>query len=191
MYNYSVTTCDGKGNCTTRYYCAKSNVTAFKIDGDGKIIWASNLDRKITYSGWNIYDLRVVNKENKFIVAYGSDYSIKSDKKNRSTRKSSKYKSDRFEYAVFDYSTGEFKKNEYKVNAINAKSEDKKTISAREITIMDNEFYASSKIVKMKTLPVVLGCLGALICPPVLMIPFMSGNAHRGSGNLAHIEVLK
>src|ERR1035437_4963334 len=86
MYNYAVTTCDGKGNCHTNYYCAKSNVTAFKIDGAGKIIWASNLDRKITYSGWNIYDLRVVNKENKFIVAYGSDYSIKSDKKNRSSR---------------------------------------------------------------------------------------------------------
>lgn len=191
MYNYAVTTCDGKGNCTTRYYCQKDNVTAFKIDDKGKIVWASNLDRRITYNGWNVWDLKVASKDGKFFVAYGSDYSIVGDKKNRKSRKSKKYKSDRFEYAMFDYATGKFTKNEYKVNPVNVKKKDKKTISALAITELDNELFVSSKVVRIKPLRVVFGCLGGLVCPPVAVAPFMFGNSYKGKGNLARITLIK
>ena len=191
MYNYSVTTCDSKGNCTTRYYCDKSNVTAFKINGNGALVWASNLDRQITYGGSNIYDLRVINKDNKFIVAYGSNYAMNADKKNMRTSKSRKYKQDKFEYAVFDYTSGKFEKAEYKVNALNTPKKDKKTITALAIDVMDNEFYVNSTVKRIKVLPVVLGCLGGLVCPPVAFIPFLSGNSYKGSGYLGHIEVVK
>ena len=74
---------------------------------------------------------------------------------------------------------------------MNTKKEDKKYVSATNISVMDNEFYIDSKVIKVKPLPIVFGCLGALVCPPVVVIPFISGNARRGTGNLGHMEVTK
>ncbi len=186
MYNYSVTTCNDKGQCTTRYYCQKDNVTAFKLDSKGQLVWASNLDRKITYNGWYVWDVKVINKDNKLYAVYGSNYSIKGDKKNMFTAKGNKYKADRFEYAVFDYTTGKYEKKEYKVNAINAKKADKKYMSALNVSVMDNEFYVNSSKIKLKPLSY-LSCL----CPPVFYFVLLNGNSRRGTGNLGHLNCTK
>lgn len=186
MYNYSVTTCNDKGQCTTRYYCRKDNVTAFKVDANGQLVWASNMDRRITYSGWYVWDVKVINKDNKMYAVYGSDFAMNAKKKNMFSAKGGKYKSDKFEYAVFDYATGKFEKKEYKVNAVNTKKADKKTISALNVSVMDNEFYINSSRIKLKPLAY-LSCL----CPPVFYFVYLNGNSRRGSGNLGHMNCTK
>jgi len=185
MRNYSVTTCDDKGRCTTRYYCEKSNVTAFKIGHDGSIEWASNLDREITYSGWNVFDLRVAYKGGRLYVTYGSNYSISAQKKKGSTKKSKRYKSDRFEYAVFDYETGQFFKKEYKVNRLDTPKKERKTISALSIQVIGGEFYTSSTKLKFKPHGYILGCA----CWPLLMVPAFVSSIRKGDGYLASITL--
>lgn len=193
MYNYSVTTCTSTGNggstCTTNYYCEKSNVTAFKLTNEGDLVWASNLDRKITYNRWFVEDLRVINRNDKFYVMYGSSFQTNAKKKNFSSRKSKKQRQDKFEYAVFDYSTGNYKKNEFTVNTINAK--DKKFVDPQAVTVIDNNFYVDSEKTKLKAGPTVAVCAGALVCPPLLYILFVNGNIKKGTGNLGVITPLK
>ncbi|MBL4898740.1 MAG: hypothetical protein JKX76_03715 [Colwellia sp.] len=189
MNNYSVRTCDSKGNCSTNYYCEKSNVTAFKIAHDGSIEWASNLDRKITYSGWNIFDLRVAYKSGRLYVTYGSNYAISAEKKKGSTKKSKRYKSDRFEYAVFDYETGQFFKKEYKVNRLDTPKKDRKTISAMSIQVIDGAFYTSSTKLKIKPQGYIIGCASALVCAPLILLPWYLPSFRRGDGYLASISL--
>lgn len=191
MNNYSTTTCDGKGNCTTRYYCQKSNVTVFKIDNSGHLIWASNLDRQITYSGWNIYDIKVISKDDKLFSIYGSAFQMNAEKKNRKNSKSKKQRTDRLEYAIFDYNTGAFTKDEYQVNAINTKKKDKKFVTPLGITILDNQMFINASRVHIKPLPVILGCLGGIVCFPVAYIPFFNGSAYKGTGYVGNITPIK
>jgi hypothetical protein len=51
--------------------------------------------------------------------------------------------------------------------------------------------FINSSRIKIKPLAIVFGCLGALVCPPVIAIPFMSGNAKKGSGYIGNIIPLK
>ncbi|MFL5753196.1 MAG: hypothetical protein ACJ76F_07310 [Bacteroidia bacterium] len=189
MYNYSrrVCTSDGKGNttCTTYYYCEKSNVTAFKLNNDGDIVWASNLDRKITYNTWYVYDLNVIHKGNKFYAIYGSSFQTKAAKKGFFTRKSGKQSFDKFEYAVFDYETGNYSKKEYTINPMNAKKADRKTITPSDITVIDNNFYSSFSRVKLKPWSYAL-CL----CPPAFYVCLINGSIMKGTGNLGKISPL-
>ena len=194
MYNYSVTTCtsNGKGGttCYTNYYCRKSNVTVFKLNNEGGIVWASNLDRQITYSNWNIYDLNVINKNGKFYVIYGSDFQTGVEKKGFFSSKSRKQQRDRFEYAVFDYASGAYKKNEFVVNAVNEKK-DIKTVDPRLISVIDNKFYVNSDRIRLKPGITAAYCVGAIVCLPVLYFLQLDGNARYGTGNLGVITPLK
>jgi hypothetical protein len=163
MRNYSVTTCDGKGNCHTNYYCEKRNVTVFKIGKDGSIIWASNLDRSLTYNGWSIEDVRVIHDKDKFFVSYGSGFAMGAKKKNHSSRKSKSYMSDRFEYAVFDYSNGNFTKKEYKINPVNVKKVDRKGVDPTAVKVIDNVFYTNYTRTRVKGWPLIAGCSAGII----------------------------
>ena len=147
MGNYSVRTCDSKGNCTTSYYCVKSNVTVFKINASGDIVWASNLDRRSPrYSGWDIYDLKVVSNKNntKFLVTYGSSFDADATNKNFNSAKSGTEMRDKFEYAVFDYETGIFKKEDYIVNTKATLKQDRKFVNVLNMQVIDNKFFIDS-----------------------------------------------
>ncbi|MBA3901712.1 MAG: hypothetical protein H0X62_16170, partial [Bacteroidetes bacterium] len=191
MRNYSITTCDGKGNCTTRYYCEKNNVTAFCIDNKGEIVWATNLDRKKTYNGWDIFDINVALKGDKFFVSYGSEFGIHAEKKNYKSKKSKKHQNEIFEYAVFDKNNGEYKKHEHNLNKLNTPKKDKKYVDPISIMVIEDEFYTYSMQTGFKPGWIALGCLGAFACPPVVLIPFFSGNARKGSAHLAHIKPIE
>jgi hypothetical protein len=163
MRNYTTETCD-KNRCVTYYWCEKRNVTAFKLDKNGAIVWASNLDRSMTYSGWDVEDLRVIHYKDQFVVTYGSAF-LSTDKTNAKgktkvhhSRKTRGYMADRFEYAIFDYTTGVYTKKEYKVNPINVKKADKKMISAVNIKVIDNEMYTPYTKVRYKAWPFLAGC---------------------------------
>jgi hypothetical protein len=193
MYNYSVTTCSSSQNggttCTTRYYCQKSNVTAIRIDNQGEILWASNIDRLYTYSGTDVYDVKVVYKNNKFYTIYASSYDPSAENKSRKSRKGKADLRDNFEYGVFDYKNGENTKNNFVVNQKNA--EDKKTVNPTSITVMDNNFYVNYMVVKQKIGLTIPFCAAAIFFPPVAIIPFMNSDFKKGHGNLGVISVIE
>ncbi|MBI1838186.1 MAG: hypothetical protein HYR91_13065 [Flavobacteriia bacterium] len=185
MRNYSVTTCTSSPNgggqtCTTRYYCEKSNVTVIKLSNEGEIIWASNLDRKMTYSGTSILDLKVIFKDNKFYVIYGSAFGVDADKKNGKSRKKMSEYRDTFEYAFFENETGKYKKNVFIVNdkTVTEKKE-RKSVNALNITTYDDCFYVNY----MKVRPwSYLYCGYCLLFAPDMV---------KANGNLGVISVIE
>lgn len=188
MRNWQETVCtttNGRTSCVTYYYCTKNNVTAFRLDKSGEIVWASNLDRSITYNNWNIYDMSVVKKGNNYYVVYGSSFQINAEKKNRKSRKSKDQMNDRFEYAVFDAKTGSYKKSEHQVNGFNTKKDQKKYVNASNIAVYDNKMYMACSRTKYKP-TTWISCL----CPPVFYFLSYSGNSRRGTGYLGAINPL-
>jgi len=191
MYNYSVTTCtsnpNGGSQCTTRYYCQKSNVTSIRINSQGEIVWASNIDRIYTFSGTNIYDVQVIFKNNKFYTIYASIYKVDADKKSRKNQKKYKDQIDSFEYAVFDYENGESKKNTFTVNTKEVAAEDRKMVTPTSIIVIDDLFYVNymkTSIKWGKSIPLIAA---SCLCPYLMIIPFTNGNYRKGSGNLGVI----
>jgi hypothetical protein len=182
MWNYSRTYCDSKGNCRTVYYCNKRNVTGFKLNNVGEIVWASNLDRDITYTGrWNVMDVSVICPDNKtFYVTYGSAFSSKKQKKNLASRKSTKQMRETIEYAAFEYSNGNFRKEEYTLNESGTKSKERKTVSPDDIIPIDNKFYVNSTRIQFKP-----WWYPTCICFPIIL---MNGNSRRGTGYLGVIS---
>ncbi len=190
MRNWERTVCTSSGNgqqtCRTYYYCTKSNVTSFKLNSAGDIVWAKNLDRQITYERWNVYDVSVVKQDNSYYVVYGSAFQANATKKNRRSKKSSSQMVDRLEYAVFASSNGDYKKNEYQVNGLSVKSKDKKFIKQSEIDVFDNKMYTNCAKNKLKPTTFI-----ACLCPPVFYVLLMSGNSKKGTGYLGTIEPLR
>lgn len=178
MENYSRTVSNGT-TTTTYYYCEKNNVTVFKMNvTKGEITWASNLDRRITYSGWYVDDIKVISKDKYYYVVYGNSFNSaeKADGKTIKKRKSKDQRTDRFEYAVVDNNTGTIQRKEFTVNAVNAPKEDIKYINAVNLHVIDNQFYVNSTKGKLKGGRTALTCLAGLVCPPVAFIPFISPN---------------
>ena len=190
MKNWQRTVCsnsaNGASNCRTYYYCTKNNVTAFRLNSQGEITQAKNLDRAITYSGWNIYDLTVVKNGQSYYVVYGSQYQMTASKKNNRSKKSSKQQTDRLEYATFNPNTGEFKKKEYNVNGFNTKKKTAKYVNADNIYLFDNKMYTSCSRTSYKPTTWI-----ACLCPPVFYALALSGNSRRGTGYLGTINPLQ
>ncbi len=187
MRNWQQTTCttgpNGSQNCVTHYYCTKRNITAFKFDVNGNMVWASNLDRIKTYSGWNIPDLSVISEKNKYYAVYGSEYRANSEKKNSRSRKSRKEVRDRLEYAVFEGNSGDYKKTEYQVNNLGTKPENAKYVSATNIWIYDNQMFTECANLKNKP-----GVYFSCLCPPLYIIFANSGNFKKGNGFMGTIS---
>lgn len=171
MNNYTVTTRTKDGGSTTRYYCEKSNVTTFRINAEGSIVWASNIDRYMKYDEWNVYDLKVALKGENFYIMYGSN------QKNARVRSSSYKESppktkDYFEYAVIDNKTGNYSVKYYSPNALNTPKKERKEISVADIQVVDDQLYVNSSRLHAEPIIWVIGCAGALICPPLILLPF-------------------
>lgn len=185
-YNYSVTTCDAKGNCVTNYYCNKKNVTAFRMSQNGGMVWASNLDREITYSGTNVHDLAVARDGNNFFVTYGSAYNKNENGKKKKKKKGEQLR-DRFEYAVFDASNGQYKKQECVVNKVNAPKSERKRINASNIVELDDLLYLDATKKRLRYITWV----ACAIFPPSYYCFALSGNARVGTGYLGMIKPVK
>jgi hypothetical protein len=191
MTNWSTTTCDSKGNCTTRYYCTKDNITTFKVNKNGDLVWASNLDREMTYSGWNIYDVRVMKQNNNFYAVYGSRFGLDADVKNRKSKKSKSDLRDRVEYAVFNNNDGSYKKEEIIINADKTPKKERKAVNPLNITVINDVFYVNSQRVRLKPGLTTLYCLASLPCPLFLVALSADGNVRKGTGNLGVIKPIK
>lgn len=188
MRNWTETRCSGGGyyggqSCRTYYYCTKSNVTVFRLDSAGQITWAKNLDRAITYTRWNVYDLNVMSRNGNYYVVYGSAYQILARKKNNATKKSSQQMADRMEYAVFNAHTGDFTRAEYQVNKLNVRKENAKYVDPDDVEVFDNRMYTECNRIKLKP-AVWLSCL----FPPAFYFISISGNSRHGTGYLGRIS---
>ena len=135
---------DSNGNqrCYSIYHNKKSNVTAFSLDADGELQWASNLDRYKHYQSGSssVYytrDVKVVKTEKGFIVIYEDDFDKKKDGK--------KYDKKRrpFKYAFFDLESGKYSKREHNVNSVNARKRERKSVTAANVKVFENQFYTT------------------------------------------------
>lgn len=182
MNNYSRQVCstsNGVTTCRTEYYCNKRNVTVFKLNGDGQLMWAKNMDREITYSGWYVYDIRAVKNNNNYFVLYGSN----SDLDGKRKRRGRGYFNDKLEYAIFSANDGNYKQAEYTVNEKKTKKKEKKYVTIMQITKFDNQMYTQCVRVRRKP-----GVFISLLFPPLYMILQFNTNLMKGTGYLASIS---
>ena len=183
-YNYSTTTCNSQGQCTTRYYCSKSDVTTIRMNLKGDVVWASNLDRQITYSGWNVPDIELIQRKDKLYLTYGNRFMEKQADQKKKKAKSGELMRDEFEYGVLDLKSGEVEKQTYRVNKPNTEKKDRKSVGARGIQVVDNEMYVNSITTKMD--PKKLYWCLIPVCGWYYYL--MSPNTRVGTGYLGHIS---
>ena len=177
MYNYSVQDCStsstGQTTCVTRYYCRKSDVTTLKISDKGDFIWGSHIDRSITYSGTDVYDISVASTDENYIVFYGSAYNKVAGKKQQKAKKKSELR-DYFEYALIDKSSGDDIVLNFEVNPPKTKRSAIKLVNISNLTVLNNELYLYDvryKLDLMKSIPFFIG--GAAF-PPLIFIPILA-----------------
>lgn len=166
-YSYEVCTTDANGRttCRTVYKCQKDNVTVFKLSSEGEIVWSSNIDRRVTYGGWDVYDLRIIEDEDSYIVSYGSSYNLEAEEKTKKSRKSAAESIDKLEYGVFDKETGANEKKNVVINEEGVKKSDKKYCAATSITSANDKFYLISS--RKHIAPWIFS---TCLCPPVFLI---------------------
>lgn len=187
MHNYSVTHCTQTKygqSCYTRYYCQKDNITAFKLSPTGELIWATNVDRRSTYERWNVYDVSVAVRGDKYYVLYASDFQINSTKKNMRSKKSGSQQRDRIEYAIFDGATGTATRQEQTVNPLNVKKEERKGINASNITVINNTFYTNSARRKWKPGKLI----ACIVCWPLSGFFTASPSSYKGTNYIGKIS---
>ena len=169
MHNYVVS--NGKNSYPA---CEKFNVTAFKVASDGKIVWASNLQRYMKYGGWNIYDIDVMYQGNKIYTFYEQ----KGQSKNE------------FEYGVFDYETGKNSIENYIVNPPHTPKFERHRLKEEYISVIDNVAYVNSVVSHQKVGPTIAVCAASVICLPAIVaitLPFTK----YGTGNIGVISGAK
>ena len=177
---------DSRGNrtCRTEYYCVKKNVTTFKLNEKGKMLWASNHDRIITYNGWNVYDLSVIQGEDGFYALFGSRLNKKSNKQPWWLFKKRDY-SNPFEYVFIKEKTGKVSRKEMNVNNINTPKKERKKVTATSVSVIDNKFYIDHSVVGLKPEGYGIYCIGGCIIPGLL------NHFKVGQGYFGVIEPLK
>jgi hypothetical protein len=164
MNNYSVTVCPPKGACYTNYYCQKENVTVFRFDKDGNLIWGKNIDRNIEYRGTSIPDLNLVEDDENYYITYGTKTDLK---KHFAPEKARQFKRDDvMEYAVMDKDNGTFKTKLYEINRPGISKTDKKSFGATNISVIGNTMYAVNNDLNRTGGGKVVRCM-TMICFPI------------------------
>lgn len=169
MFNYSYQVCSTNSNggttCRTVYVCEKGNVTVFKITSEGEFVWSSNLDRYKSYSGWNIYDLEVIEDDDNYYVSFGNSKTEVTEGKKKSKKEVIGY----FEYGIFNKSTGDVSRDKIVINEQGAPKSEKKYISAKDVRVYNNQFYLVSSITKPANW-IYFTC----VCPPAFVISLLT-----------------
>lgn len=171
MNNYSYQVCttssNGQTSCRTVYECEKRNVTVFKMSAEGEFIWASNIDRRYIFSGWDIYDLRVIEDEENYYVSYAS-YTGGATEEDGEEAKKKKTKNkgiDYMEYGVINKETGSNEKKSVTINEPGISKSEKKYCSAKDIQVFNNQYFLVSK--RQRVAPWVFA---TCLCPPVFVV---------------------
>lgn len=181
----SCSTSNGVTTCRTVYYCIKKNVTTFKLDEKGKMVWASNHDRIRRYSGWSIYDLNVIQGKDGFYALFGSTLNQSSNKKAPWYSFGKKDNSNPFEYIFIKEKTGKVTRKEMNVNKPNTPKKERKKVVATRVNVIDNKFYIDYSHIGLKPAGYGVFCVGGC------MIPGLLNNFKVGQGYFGVIEPLK
>ena len=153
MYNYTVTyTTTSNGIVTTRQEprCNRRNLTLFRINNNGDIIWATNVNRNITYGRWFVHDVFLVKKDNTLYITYGSDFITDkpTEKKKRCCSFSvAAYKEmgNKIAYATFDINTGTTNRKEIEINQAKTPNKERKIVDPTNIETLGGDFYIISE----------------------------------------------
>lgn len=184
LENGSTTTCDGKGNCRTTYWCIKRAVIAFTIDNSMNMVNYSVIPRLAKYGGWNVKDVFAAALENnRHVITFGSNFSVNevaaSGRKEVKVKKKDELKSN-WEYAILN-SDGVLEKKSLIINQPNTKDEDLVTITPGSIKVIDGVPYIFSNVRQRKAGRM---CLSMLTC--YLVHPF-AGSAFKGQFRLGKL----
>jgi hypothetical protein len=133
--NYTYQTCDNDGNCTTHYYCLKYNVTCFKVDLQGNLIWMKNINRLYRYEAWDVMDLEVIATDNGYYVMYNSVLDKNGKRKEKDVRKNT------IDYVYFEKENGDAKVDAIMINSASASKSQKKNFDLMDIYTVNNTFY--------------------------------------------------
>jgi len=122
MANKSVTTCNSKGACTTRYYCYKYGVISFSTDKNMKVKSYDVLPRLMVYSGSNIMDVNITPlKNNSYMVNFGSAFELEDGAMTGNPkRKAREILRSQFEYAILN-DEGVLERRNMKLSSVNGK----------------------------------------------------------------------
>lgn len=191
MRNYYVTVCTSNGRygqtCRQEPRCHRGNVTAFKIKSNGDIVWMSNLDRSMTYAGHYIYDLKAIEKNNKYYVIYGSAFQINATKKRYRNMKSRRQSRESFEYAVFDGNDGQYKKAEERINPYSTPKSERKYVSGTDVQVVNNHFYTGEYRLRLHPGRTIISCLSSIFCIPYYFT-FANGYHLESNGFVGRLE---
>jgi len=180
-YNYTEITSksgfDGKNVYKTDLYCEKNNISAIRITTEGKILWTSNVERTITYTGTDIADLQVIYKLNKFYVIAGSENPEAVPKKR--AKKESTYK-EQLEYASFDPLSGKAKKFVLEVNEEDVLPKNRRSVDPKSIRVYDGNYYFHKSVMRQKPIWYVANVLFF----PSIYYAVLSGNTKHATGDL-------
>ncbi len=186
-HEYSVTTCNSKGSCTTRYYQKNSDILAFSITRSGEINWVSKTERQAFYKGWGFYDVNVVDRDGFYYVVYADDY-IFNTEKNQRVKNPKKLRQTTINYLVLNSEDGEMVTNMHITNTMKEPPKTRKYVTAHKIIESDNELYVNSIKIKMK--PQAIGI--SIILIPTLYgayLPSIITSSFTGTGYLGKIEI--
>ncbi len=191
--NYIITTCTSSSSgtsCRSEPFCDKKNVTVFNLTSTGDIVWCANVNRKKTFDGWDIDDLKIVSDESKYYVIYGNSLKEKSAIGPFSEKRRSEAR-DFFDYAVIDKKSGEAVAKEKMVNSSSTAKKERKAIHTPAIAVFDNQYFISSTKKRINPYILTTGCVFSLFFPPLVAIPLLVPAFKEGTGYVGTIKINK
>ncbi|MFK7784362.1 MAG: hypothetical protein AB8B56_04550 [Crocinitomicaceae bacterium] len=187
QYNYTETETKSNLNGENVYafedFCKNKNVTAMRFSADGEIMWARSVDRKMSFQGHDVSDIRVVYKHGKFIVLFGNELAELAPPK----KKKLKHLTSELTYHTFDPGSGRAKEFVTEVNEPKTEKRDLKYLDPNASIIMDDQFY----FYKMRTGQNPLWTAANVICFPTLYYTFATGNTKVGKADFTMMRIME
>ncbi|MDG1331643.1 MAG: hypothetical protein P8P74_04890 [Crocinitomicaceae bacterium] len=187
QYNYKETETKSNLNGENVYHteesCKNKNVSAIRLSAAGEIMWARSVDRKISYLGNNVSDIRVVYKYGDFIVLFGNEDAELSPPK----KKKLKHLTEELTYYTFDENSGRAKEFTTPVNEPKTEKRDLKYLDPNSSIVMDDQFY----FYKMRVRQNPLWTAANVVCFPTLYYTFLTGNTKVGKADFTVMRVME
>ena len=186
QYNYEENTSrsdlNGENIYSSKASCKNSNVSALRLSATGEIMWARSIDRKITYQGTDIKDVRVVNKYGKFFVLFGNEDTKLSPPKGKRFQ----HLTEELTYFTFNPSTGRAKEYTTPVNEPKTDRRDMRYLDPNSAIVIDNQIYFNKMRVRQNPLWTVTN----VICPPTIFYSVLTGNTKVGKADFAMMRIM-
>jgi len=173
---------NGENIYSSKASCKNSNVSALRLSATGEIMWARSIDRKITYQGTDIKDVRVVNKYGKFFVLFGNEDTKLSPPKGKRFQ----HLTEELTYFTFNPSTGRAKEYTTPVNEPKTDRRDMRYLDPNSAIVIDNQIYFNKIRVRQNPLWTVTN----VICPPTIFYSVLTGNTKVGKADFAMMRIM-